>query len=225
MVFPPVLAGIMRTLFTTCTVEVRGGAQADRALGRDGHTLVAFWHESMHLACWIYRGHNVHTLTSHSYDGELGARVIRRFGLEAVRGSSSMGGSEGLREMQLAARQVPQLGFTVDGPRGPRRIAKPGIGILAARAQLPVIPLAIVPVRCRRLSSWDRLPIPLPFSRIVFSFGESVPVPLSDSKEHVEEMRLAVEQRLNRLHESIEKEELGFANSELLLEEPETDRG
>ena len=209
----------MRMLLSTCRLEVRGGAQADRGLGKDGHTLVAFWHESMHLACWIYRGHNVHTLTSHSFDGELGTRVIRRFGLEGVRGSSSLGGSAGLRQMQLAARQVPQLGFTLDGPRGPRRVAKPGIGILAARTQLPVIPLAIVPVRCQRLRSWDRLPMPWPFSRIVFAFGECIAPPLSDSNGHVEEMRLAVERGLNGLHERIEKDELGITNCELRIED------
>ena len=160
----------------------------------------------MHLACWIYRGHNVHTLTSHSYDGELAARVIRRFGLEAVRGSSSMGGADGLHQMQTAALQIPQLGFTLDGPRGPRRVAKAGIGVLAARTQLPVVPLAIVPARCLRLRSWDRLPVPRPFSRIVYAFGEPIPAPASDGEGDVEKMRLAVEQKLNGLHGVIETE-------------------
>jgi len=216
LLLPPVLAGIMRLLLSTCRTEVRGGAWAERGLGREGHTLIAFWHESMHLACWIYRGHDVHTLTSHSFDGELAARVIRHFGLEAIRGSSSMGGADGLRQMQTAAMQLPQLGFTLDGPRGPRRLAKAGIGVLAARTQLPVIPLAIIPVRCFRLGSWDRLPVPYPFTKIIYAFGESVPAPASDSGEEVEKTRLAVERGLNGVHETVERE-VGITNYELRI--------
>ena len=205
-VLPPVLAAMMRLLLCTCPVEMRGEEHVDRVLARHGHTLMAIWHESMLTACWVARSRNYHTLTSHSFDGEMAARVLRHFQIKAVRGSSSKGGGEGLRQLQLAAQQVEWVGFTLDGPRGPRRIAKPGIGVLAARTQLPVIPLAIVPLRAKRLHSWDHLPVPYPFSRIISAFGAPVPPPASDSAEDVEQTRLAVERGLNSLHEAIEAE-------------------
>ncbi len=206
LLIPPVVSSLMKLLLCTCRLEVRGREHVDQVVNRHGHTLMAIWHESMAVACWANSGRNYHTLTSHSFDGELAARVARRFGIEAVRGSSSKGGAEGLRQLQLAAQQVDWVGFTLDGPRGPRRVAKPGIGILAARTQLPVIPLAIVPLRAKRLHSWDRIPIPFPFSRVISAFGEPIAPPASDCKDDVEQTRLAVEQGLNRLHEQIEDE-------------------
>ncbi len=206
LVVPPLFSGAVRLLLSTCRLEIRGRERVDQVLERHGHTLVAIWHESMLAACWANRGRNYHTLTSHSFDGEVAAHVLRHFEIEAVRGSSSKGGAEGLHQLQLAARQVEWVGFTLDGPRGPRRIAKPGIGILAARTQLPVVPLAIVPLRAKRLRSWDHLPIPYPFSRIICAFGEPIPPPPSSSEEDVERTRLAVEQGLNRLQEDIEAE-------------------
>jgi lysophospholipid acyltransferase (LPLAT)-like uncharacterized protein len=206
LVLPPVIAGVMRLLFSTCRLEIRGKEHVDQVIEEHGHTLMAIWHESIPVACWANSGRNYHTLTSHSFDGEMAARVARHFGIEAVRGSSSGGGAEGLRQMQLAAQQVGWVGFTLDGPRGPRRVAKPGIGILAARTRLPVIPLAIVPLRAKRMRSWDRLPIPYPFSRVISAFGKPIPPPPTDSKEGVEQTRIRVEQGLNRLYETIEAE-------------------
>ena len=205
-VLPPVFSGTIGLLLRTCRLDIRGVAHVDQVIAQHGHTLMAIWHESMHVACWANRGRNYHTLASHSFDGELAARVARRFGIEAVRGSSSKGGAEGLRQLQLAAQQVEWVGFTLDGPHGPRRVAKPGIGILAARTQLPVIPLAIVPLRSWRLPSWDHLPVPFPFSRIICAFGAPVAPPPTCSPDDVEETRLRVEQGLNRLHEQIENE-------------------
>lgn len=206
LVFPPLVAAAIRLLYCTCRIETRGREHVDRVVTLHGHTLVGVWHETMLAACWANRGRNYHALASHSFDGEFGVHVIRRFGIEAVRGSSSKGGAEGLRQLQLAAQQVEWVGFTLDGPRGPRRIAKAGIGILAARTQLPIVPLAIVPLRAKRLRSWDRLPISYPFSRIICAFGAPVPPPPSDSEKDVEQTRLAVEQSLNGLHEEIEAE-------------------
>ena len=206
LVLPPIIASVMRLLFSTCRLDIRGREHVDQVIDRYGHSLMAVWHESGPIACWANRGRNYHALASHSFDGELGVRVVRLFGIESVRGSSSKGGGEGLRQLQLATQQVECVGLTLDGPSGPRRIAKPGIGILAARTQLPVIPLAVVPLRSKRLHSWDHHPIPLPFSKVICAFGEPIPPPASDSKDAVEQMRLAVEQRLNRLHEKIETE-------------------
>jgi len=204
--FPPLMAAIMRLLFCTIRLEIRGADNVDSVIARHGHTLMAIWHESSPMACWFARGRNYHTLTSHSFDGELAARILHHFRIEAVRGSSSRGGAEGLRQLQLATQVVAWVGFTLDGPRGPRRVAKAGIGVLAARTRLPVVPLAIVPLRCIRLNSWDHLPIPLPFSRIICALGEPVPPPPSESAEDVELTRLAVEQSLNRLQEQVEAE-------------------
>lgn len=205
-VFPWLLARTFELLFVTCKVEVRGLEHYQSTLEKHGRCHVVIWHESMALAGCQNRGTDYLTLTSWSYDGEFAARVIKYWRIYAARGSSSRGGSEALSVLVEAARTVPVTGFTLDGPKGPRRVAKPGIGILAARTQLPIVPNAYVPERAWRLHSWDRLPIQKPFSRIICAYAPPIPPPPNDSPEEVEKTRLAVEQSLNALHGQIEDE-------------------
>ena len=149
----------------------------------DGAVIVACWHERLPLtpAFWLpARRANpkreIATLASRHQDGRLIASIMRRFGVRAVLGSSSRprretgqardrGGAAGLRAL-LAALQVGQaVVITPDGPRGPRRVAAPGLGMLASLAQVAVLPVAGQARRRITLRSWDRLVLPIPFGR------------------------------------------------------------
>lgn len=203
-VLPPVLAFSLMALVATCRKEERGTVPWEVLLERHSRVIMAFWHESTGLAACRYPHKGWHSLTSYSYDGEFAARVVRWFGSRAVRGSSSRGGSEALASMAAALEHVPVLGFTIDGPRGPRRVAKPGVAILAARTRTPIVPHAFAVGPAWHLHSWDHFPIPKPFARIVHACGPPIPPPADESPEAIEATRLAVETELNRLHASIE---------------------
>jgi hypothetical protein len=155
------------------------------------------------MAVCHFRNTGYHTLASYAFDAELGMRVLRRLGIPSVRGSSSRGGSEALHGLELAL-QHGVVGWTIDGPKGPRRVAKPGVAILAARAQAPVIPLALHASACWRFNSWDRLGIPKPFCRISIAYGDAIPPPPDETPEAIEETRTRVERELNALHEMLE---------------------
>lgn len=203
---PPLVAGALRLLYWSCRIEVRHGEYCQSQLEEQGRVILGFWHESMGLAGCHYRGRNYHTLTSYSFDGEMAARVIHWFGEEAVRGSSSKGGADGLHQLEKAIALVEGIGITLDGPRGPRRAAKPGAAILAARSGVRLLPNAFVPERARRLHSWDRFPIPRPFSRIVVAYAPPIEPPADGSPESVEQVRAQLEDALNSLHREIETE-------------------
>lgn len=205
-VLPIALADTFTLLYRSCFVETRGREYHDETLKEHSRCHVVIWHESMAMAGCYNRGTDYLTLTSYSYDGEFAAQVIKRWRIHAARGSSSRGGSEALKELVEAAKTVPVTGFTLDGPKGPRRVAKPGIGILAARTQLPIVPNAYAVSRAWRLNSWDRLPIQKPFSRIICAYAPPIPPPPNESPEEVEKTRLAVETSLNNLHAEIERE-------------------
>ena len=202
----PLLAGAYKVLCATCRQERRGEEPFQHSQASGQHIFVAFWHETLGLAAWLHRNTGFHTLTSYSFDGEVAARVVRSFGLYAVRGSSSRGGYEALRQMQRAVAQVPVVGFTLDGPTGPRRVAKPGAAILAIRAGVPIIPMALTAAPCWRLRSWDRLAIPKPFGRILSVYGEPILPPPKGAPNAIEQLRSEVERALNRLHASLEEE-------------------
>jgi lysophospholipid acyltransferase (LPLAT)-like uncharacterized protein len=205
-VIPPVIAYTLKGLLALNKYEVRNVHHLDDTLAEHEHALLALYHESVSLLAFAYHGRNYHSTASYSFDGELAARMISCFGAETVRGSSSRGGSEALQELQKAIALVPCVGLTIDGPRGPRRGCKPGIAILAARAQVPIIPNAAALTRRKRLKSWDRMPIPLPFGRIVVDFGAPIPPPPDDSPEAVEATRIVVEQACLRLQTMLEEE-------------------
>lgn len=200
---PPVAAALYKTLCASCRMEVRGKEHLDAVIRAHGRIIVAFWHEVLGLAAWYYRNSGYTTLTSQSFDGELAARVVRRFGFDVARGSSTRGGFEALGELRKALRKPPGLGFTVDGPKGPRRVVKPGVIILSLLTRIPITTTAFAVQPAWRLNSWDRFVIPKPFGRLTVAFGEPVPPPADRSPEAIEATRLKVEQTLHNLHASL----------------------
>jgi lysophospholipid acyltransferase (LPLAT)-like uncharacterized protein len=169
----------------------------------DQRFLLAFWHRHLLLMRYAYRGRRMCVLVSRSKDGELIARVMSHLGIRTSRGSSSRGGSFGLRDMLRAARSGSDLAITPDGPRGPLREVQPGVVLLAAASGLPMIPVAIAASRAREVGSWDRMPVPLPGSRVEIVYGEPLRVPRGAGAEEwaprVREALLAVEARAEAL--------------------------
>lgn len=201
--YPPVVSWVMYRTFSTCRFSVSGNEFLVQALNEHRNVLMAIWHETLGMAAYFFRNTGYHTLTSYSYDGELAARLVRHFGLSALRGSSSRGGSEAVRDMAAALEHVT-VGFTLDGPKGPRRVAKAGIGIVAARAGVPIVPVALNAAPAWRMNSWDRLIVPKPWSRVTVKFGPAIPGPAANSSEAIEAVRAQVERELNTLHGEIE---------------------
>jgi lysophospholipid acyltransferase (LPLAT)-like uncharacterized protein len=151
---------------------------AIRAWEREGrHFLLAFWHRHLLLMRYAYRGRKMSVLVSRSRDGELIARVMARLGIDTCRGSSSRGAAAGLRELLRAARSGSDLAITPDGPRGPLRVVQPGVVLAAAASRLPLIPVAMAASRAHELRSWDRMPIPMPGSRVEVVYGAPLAVP------------------------------------------------
>lgn len=202
----PAIAGCIKAILSTVRFETRNRERLEHVFDEHGHVIVAVWHETIPSAVYFHRNTGYHTLVSYSYDGELAAHVLRRFRIPALRGSSSRGGSDALKSLVAASHVVPLVGFTADGPRGPRREAKPGASIVSARTGYPVLPVALVPLKAWRLNSWDRFAIPKPFSRVVVGYAPPIPAPASTGEPDIEEHRVAVERTLNELHESLEDE-------------------
>lgn len=169
---PPLASVVIRLLHATMRTEILE-EEIPRALwSRKEASILAFWHDQLLLMVKGYRGPGASILISSSKDGELISRTMGRFGMTAVRGSSSRGGVGALREMVRLAKVAEDLVITPDGPRGPRHEVKPGVIQLARLTGRPVIPMAFVASRGHRFKSWDRFLLPYPFSRGIFSFGE-----------------------------------------------------
>jgi hypothetical protein len=143
---------------------------------RDRPWVLAFWHGTQWpLLAWRRRRRTI-VLVSWSRDGTLQARALALQGLHVVRGSSSRGGAPGLAALVAAMRRErADSAFAVDGPRGPRGVAKAG-AIVAARATgAVVVPMGGAVRRgvvLRR--SWDQLAIAWPFTRVDVALGRPI---------------------------------------------------
>lgn len=123
-------------------MRVEGAQSVDRLLAQGQRMIIAFWHAQQLMMPLAYRGTEAHVLISRHGDGELIQRIIAQFGLQAVRGSSTRGGVEALRELIRLGRSGVDLVITPDGPKGPRQVAKMGVVQLAKVTGLPIVPLA-----------------------------------------------------------------------------------
>lgn len=156
-----------------------------------------FWHRCVFAAAYIWRDMQVRVMTSRSFDGEYIARIIHKLGFAAVRGSSSRGAVGALLGMRRALERGFNVAFTIDGPRGPCYIAKPGPVLLAKLTGFPIVPFYIALEDPWVLNTWDRLMIPKPFSRALMRVGRFIQVPADadDAKlDHLhQEMQAALE--------------------------------
>lgn len=165
-----------------------------------------FWHRGVFPAVYWFRNRNIAVMTSRSFDGEYIARIIEKFGFRAVRGSSSRGAVAALIGMKRELEQGRAVAFTIDGPRGPRFIAKPGPVLLARKTGQRIIPLHLQPARHWTLKSWDAFMIPKPFSRVLVTMGHPIHVPPDGDEAQA---HLAMQQGLERIQHWSEREAYG----------------
>lgn len=190
-------AGLVAALFAT-TRATRVGREHYERFRREGRPVMfVFWHGQLLPLVHYHRHEGIVVLVSEHEDGEYITRVIERNGFGAVRGSSTRGGSKGLKGLVRAARQGHDLGVTPDGPRGPRGEFKPGALLAAQMADLPVIPISVRASSGWRFRSWDGFLVPKPLARITIEYHEPRWVPRDADREHLTEMAAEIAAILN----------------------------
>ncbi|HEU4887321.1 MAG TPA: lysophospholipid acyltransferase family protein [Thermoanaerobaculia bacterium] len=165
--------------------------------------ILAFWHRQ--LLPLLGKAHwkgPITVMSSQSKDGQFSTATLARFGIESVSGSSTRGGSAAVRGILRVARGGRSIVFTPDGPRGPAGVVKDGVIFTARASQLPIVPLAFALKKYKQLGSWDRMMIPIPFSKGVCVYGEPMIVPRDGD---IEEWRLKLERTLKELSEEAER--------------------
>ncbi|MEW6077122.1 MAG: lysophospholipid acyltransferase family protein [Thermodesulfobacteriota bacterium] len=168
-----------------------------------GNVVAGAWHRNAIFFFYHFRKlNNACTLVSRSKDGDFTARVAELFGYDVIRGSSSKGGHEALMEMVDYMNREPAkiCGTPMDGPRGPARVMKKGMLVLAMETDSWFIPMACSGTRVITFhKAWDKTIIPKPFSTIYMTFGTPIKIPKGTSKEALEKIREEKETELNRI--------------------------
>jgi len=173
--------------------------EAIRASGRQ--PVMAFWHGRILPATFYFRRRGIVVITSENYDGEWIARIIERFGYGTARGSTSRGARRAVLQLVRELGRGRPAGFTVDGPRGPARVAQAGAVWLASATGNPVLPFHLEASRHWTLRSWDRAQIPKPFATVGLAVGEPLDVARDLDDQGLEDARLSLETRLKNLEQ------------------------
>jgi lysophospholipid acyltransferase (LPLAT)-like uncharacterized protein len=186
-------------LGATLKWRTRGFEYFDTIAAAGHQPIMAFWHARILPATYYFRRRGIVVITSENFDGEWIARIIERFGFGTARGSSSRGGLKALLQLTRDVKAGKPAGFTVDGPRGPARVAQPGAIWLAKATGHPVLPFHLEASRHWTLNSWDRTQIPKPFATVSIVIGEPFYVAPHADETAIESARQLLEQRLKAL--------------------------
>jgi len=208
-VAPSLISGALWLLSMSVRIRFRNGDDIFRRWQRGEQMILAFWHDRVVMLPAAYRGRKLCILNSQHRDGEIATRALARWGIRSVRGSATRGGAAGFLQLVTAYREGCDLAIVPDGPRGPRHVVKPGIVHLARATGAPIVPVTYAARRKRQLRSWDRLIIPLPFTRVVYVAGEPITVPRDADEAAVEAICRELEDRLNRITDRADAEVAG----------------
>jgi len=203
-VLPPLMGRAIRLLGSLVALRVLNPEKIDLVRRYEGPVLFAFWHGSMLLLPRFYEEHlagwtEVCILISQHWDGEVIARTMERFGIRAIRGSSTRGGGTAFLGMLRTMRRGKSIAVALDGPRGPRYRAQPGVIRLGRLTGAPIFPVTLSAHPSWRIPSWDRFLVPLPGSSVRLHVGEPLTVPRTLDEAQEETYRIRLEEALRAL--------------------------
>jgi len=196
---PPIAYPLVALLGSTFRWKAEGAEHYDAVLRRGRQPIMAFWHGRILPATCYWRRRGIVVITSENFDGEWIAGIIERFGYGTARGSTSRGAVRALVQLKRDMATGRPAAFTLDGPRGPAKVAQPGAVWLAKATGNPIIPFHIETDRAWTLRSWDRTQIPKPFATVAIAIGEPFSVADDADENGIEAARVELEERLRSL--------------------------
>jgi lysophospholipid acyltransferase (LPLAT)-like uncharacterized protein len=196
---------VIRLLGPTLRYEVLGWHRAERVYSSKKQIIWAFWHRVIIPIVWWRRNHGVVIMNTTAFDGQWTRKVIEWLGFGTAQGSSSRGGLRGLAVMAKRLTEDVDCGFTIDGPRGPRYVAKPGPVILARKTGCPVMVFHIGVDRGITFEkTWDHFLLPKPFARAVILFAPPIYVAPDANQEALEAKHAEMQRELERVRDIAE---------------------
>ncbi len=182
---PRLIRFLHAALMTTLRFSTSGVHQLRPYIETPGRgLLMVIWHDQTLVPLHVFQGCGIHTMMSRSRAGQMQAAFWRLSGWPIIWGSTKK--KEGIAALRESLRLVQEgglMGFTPDGPKGPRREAHGGVVYLASKSGVPIMPVALAASDCWQLKTWDKYLIPKPFARVHIHMGVPVSVPADVARE------------------------------------------
>lgn len=189
----------LTVLCKSLKIEKQNIEVIEKLNNKNQNYVLAFWHGTMLLPWYLHGSEKFVALTSKSKDGDLLAKMLRKWKYNVVRGSSSTGGDVALGIMVDYAKNGFSIAITPDGPRGPRHKFKAGAVVTAKKTGIPVILAGVGFKRKKILSNWDKFEIPYFFTNIKIIYSESVYINRDLTYEQTSKIISECEETLNDL--------------------------
>jgi len=192
--------------------EIKVPAESQKFIDQGRGYIIAGFHEATlslyrHATAYLQdrKGAKLVALVSQSKDGEIICQTFARNNLASIRGSSSRGGIAAFKSILKETRNGAVPIFTVDGPRGPRHVIKPGVIATASLTQFPILYLHSHYDRYIRFNSWDRHFFPKFGARLHVWYGEPFFVPKGLEEKGLEEYAILLQKKMKELASQMEE--------------------
>jgi lysophospholipid acyltransferase (LPLAT)-like uncharacterized protein len=196
---------VIRVLGPTLRYEVLGRAPVDRLWNNKQPIIWAFWHRCIIPIAWFGRNRGIVILNTTAFDGQWTRKVIEWLGFGTAQGSSSRGGLKGLQVMSDRIKEGLDCGFTIDGPRGPRYVAKVGPVLLARMTGAPIMVFHVGVERGKTFEkTWDHFCLPSLFTRAILIGGTPIYVPQDADSETIKAKHEEMQKQLERVRDITE---------------------
>ncbi|MCK9426130.1 MAG: lysophospholipid acyltransferase family protein [Ignavibacteriaceae bacterium] len=200
-----VLYILIQTLCKTLRIQSSRSEAFHSLLDENKKFVLAFWHGTMVIPWFVNRNLKLLAIISKSKDGDLLAKILRRWNYKVVRGSSSTGGNVALEIMIDHAKHECPISITPDGPRGPNFKMKAGAVITAKKSEVPLVLVGVGYKSKTRLHSWDNFEVPFPFSKVQLVYSEPIVIDKNLSYDETSKMILQCEKKLNELQKKAQE--------------------
>lgn len=196
---------VICTLGPTLRFEALGAQQPERVYASGRRCIFAFWHRVIIPVAWWARNRGIVVMNTTAFDGQWTRKVIEWLGFGTAQGSSTRGGLRGLAIMAKRLEEGRDCGFTIDGPRGPRYIAKPGPVMLARKTGCPILVFHIGVDRGKTFTNtWDHFLLPAPFARAVILCAPPIYVPVDADADLMQAKHAEMQRELERVRDIAE---------------------
>jgi lysophospholipid acyltransferase (LPLAT)-like uncharacterized protein len=196
---------VIRILGPTLRFEVLGWQNAEKVYGSGRRCIWAFWHRVIIPVVWWRRNCGVVVMNTTAFDGQWTRKVIEWMGYGTAQGSSSRGGLRGLAVMARRIEDGRDCAFTIDGPRGPRFIAKPGPVMLARRTGAPIVVFHIGVEHGKTFEkTWDHFLLPRLFTKTIMIFAPPIEVSPDADAAVLEAKHAEMQKELERVRDIAE---------------------
>src|SRR6202045_334233 len=205
----PIIAAVVYSVIRlpgpTLRCEVLGLQHSERVYAAKKQCIWAFWHRVIIPIVWWYRNRGVVVMNTTAFDGQWTRKVIEWLGFGTAQGSSSRGGLRGLQVMAQRIAEGYDCAFTIDGPRGPRYVAKVGPVLLARMTGAPIMVFHIGVDRGKTIEkTWDHFLLPGLFARAVLIGGNPIYVPQDADAAMIETKHQEMQKELERVRDIAE---------------------